>query len=464
MKRRTVLLVLAVMIAVVIAVSIYYTAGPEPESPVSDEPADDQRVEISLVEIEDIQTMELVSPQRTLRFFKEGEQWQVEHPYPIVLDQNSVIDLAYSFGRLYSEKVIDPSPADLTRYGLDPPQVVGKATLKDGMVLELYLGNSTPVRNTYYLMAKDDPVVYAVWANHGLHLSYELADVRQKEIGRINKQEIVYIKIARKGRPTLEIHRAGQEMFEKFPYLQSEYYLSGPYQETIPIDREALVKFLSSLPPQFKVARFVDDNPVSLAPYGLDPPLLELMVRDTETDLHLFFGKDLEDSLIYFRVAGEKAVHALEKRELGFLQIKPFELIEKFAFIVSIDYVDRITLRYEGREHTFSIDRKQEGDEDTTFRVNGSEVEQAPFRQIYQSLIGLVVEAEREKPAIENPELVLTYTLNSGVVRNYRLSFVPYDADFLALFKNDSGVFLISRQQIRNMLEDVEKFLKEQVE
>jgi hypothetical protein len=405
--------------------------------------------------------MELISPQRTLRFFKEGEKWQVEYPYPLALDQNSVIDLAYSFGRLYSEKVIDPSPVDLTRYGLDPPQATGKATLKDGTVLELYLGNSTPVRNTYYLMAKDNPVVYAVWANHGLHLLYELADVRQREIGRINKQEIGYMKIVRKGQPDLEIHRAGQEMFEKFPYLQSEYYLSGPYRETIPIDREALVKFQGSLPPQLKVAKFVEDNPESLAPYGLDPPLIELVVRDAETDLHLFFGKDQENSLIYFRVAGEKAVHALDKNELDFLQIRPFELIEKFAFIVSIDYVDRITLRYEGQEHTFSIHRKQE---DTTFWVNGGKVEQAPFRQIYQSLIGIVVEAEREKPATENPELVLTYTLNSGLVRRYRLSFVPYDADFLALFKNDSGAFLISREQIRNMLGDVEKFLKEQEE
>ena len=53
--------------------------------------------------LDTIQTMELISDNGTLRFFREGENWRIEHPYPIKLDKSKVEDLLYSFGRLYSE-------------------------------------------------------------------------------------------------------------------------------------------------------------------------------------------------------------------------------------------------------------------------------------------------------------------------------------------------------------------------
>ena len=112
--------------------------------------------------------------------------WEVEYPYEVELKQINVDNIAYTFASLSAERVIEEeTPEDLSIYGLDNPQAVGKATLKDGSEKILYLGNETPKGNTYYLMVEGDPRVYEVWMNHGQHLLYTLADVRDKSLTRL---------------------------------------------------------------------------------------------------------------------------------------------------------------------------------------------------------------------------------------------------------------------------------------
>ena len=50
----------------------------------------------------------------------------------------------------------------------------------------------------------------------------------------------------------------------------------------------------------------------------------------------------------FLKVAGEKAVYAMQKSQLEFMNLKTFELANKFTFIVDIEYVDRILLKYGG--------------------------------------------------------------------------------------------------------------------
>ncbi|MBA7688559.1 hypothetical protein ES703_97043 [subsurface metagenome] len=171
--------------------------------------------------LDTIQTMELISDNGTLRFFREGENWRIEHPYPIKLDKSKVEDLLYSFGRLYSEKVIERNSQDLSVYGLHRPKATARASLSDGSILEFYLGDRTPFRNTYYFMTRDDTTVYAVWMNHGEHFTFELEDVRQKNLARINNKEITYLKIACFGRPTIEIRVISPEVAEQMPFRTS---------------------------------------------------------------------------------------------------------------------------------------------------------------------------------------------------------------------------------------------------
>jgi hypothetical protein len=80
--------------------------------------------------------------------------------------------------------------------------------------------------------------------------------------------------------------------------------------------------------------------------------------------------------------------------------------------------------------------------------------EELLVKRLYQSLIGLEIETELPSAQTmgEKADLELTYTLNRGELRTYRLEYIPYDQDFYALFKNGTLEFLTSRQQVQKVL------------
>jgi hypothetical protein len=456
-KRSAILAMLAVALVAAAGLGVYFTGKPRlaPIAPQTSE--DDQRVQITRADIEDIQTMELQSESRSLRFYRDGQQWRVEHPDGIRLDPSLMQDLAFTFGRLYAEKVIDRHPADRRQFGLDPPRGIGRATLKDGTVIELHLGDETPARNTWYLMVRGDPAVYAVWANHAMHLGYSLEDVRQRALARIEKREIGRLKILRAGNLVLDVVETSAELRERYPYLQSRYALLRSGRPPRAVDPKELLKSLGGFPAQLKIARFVDDHPQSLTRYGLDRPRLELLIRDRDNSLHLLFGADADESLVYTQTAGQKSVFALRKDELDVLQATSFQLMEKLAFIVPIGLVDRIRLEYDNMAYGFDLIRLGQGQEPPViYLMDGTQVEEKHFKRLYQSFIGLTVEGQLREPVTGKPEVELIYTLNGGKLQAVRLSFLPYNQDFYALLFNGAGEFLISRQQLLSMLREVQ--------
>ncbi|HEY8463698.1 MAG TPA: hypothetical protein VIM29_06735, partial [Bacillota bacterium] len=67
-------------------------------------------------------------------------------------------------------------------------------------------------------------------------------------------------------------------------------------------------------------------------------------------------------------------------------------------------------------------------------------------------------EAENPDPimAPAAPEVKITFYLNSGPVREHHFSFVSFNPDFYAIFRNRRSEFLISKDQVQVMLQELE--------
>jgi hypothetical protein len=419
--------------------------------------------------------MTITTADHRLEIIKEGEEWKVDTDFPIVLDKSAVEDITYSFASLFSEKIVEEDPQDLAQYGLDPPVSRAVAHLSDGSVRELYVGDRTPARNTYYLMARDDPRVYAVWLNHGRNLQYSLDDIRDRSLPQVNLMELKYMRLDRKGQPTIEIirrERDGKKVWnDEVEFSLSSLVLTSPYPQAKPVNTQTFDELLKKYP-QLKIAKFVDDTPAEYASYGLEDPQAEIVMIDSESSLHLLLGKR-EGNLVYFKLKSGKAVHALSTDILEFLDVKPFDLIDKFTFIVNIDHVEIIRIRGMGRDHTLSITRekvehkegegKKEDEEEEikeTFFLDGQEVEDEPFRKFYQDLLWIFLDAYHNESLKEVPELTITYLLNKGRTKRHILGFVPYNVDFYALFKNGESEYLVSREQVKKMLIKLDAFVE----
>jgi len=468
MKRRTIILiVLGIVLGVVVGMTIYLTSTPlsnRSDSTKTEETNDEklQRVPITNIDRDSIHTIELEREDEVLLLYRQGNEWHIKHPHPVEQDADRVNTIVSSIEQLYSERVVEENPQDLLQYGLQPPQTLIRVTLYNDQILTLYLGDLVPVGTGYYLMIEGNPTVYMVKRIHGEHFNYGLADVRRQQVGQINPKELQYLKIARHGRRTVELLRMNDENWNQILFAVSNYTINQPYKDVYPTDAEEMDELMSRLPAYFQIDRFVDDRPNNLAQYGLEKPSAELLVEDGKNTVHLYFGDDLDEKHIYFQVAGKKSVYAMEKYELEFMSLNPFRLVDKLAFIVKLDDVDTITVEYLGKVQTFSLVSNGEGQEQVTiYRVNGIEVKEKPFKELYRRLITLTVEGDAGQHVSENPEIRLVYSLNRGSIHEYTLSFVPYDVDFYALFRNGVNDFLISKEQVQSMLDDVEAFASE---
>jgi hypothetical protein len=241
------------------------------------------------------------------------------------------------------------------------------------------------------------------------------------------------------------------------------YEMIRPYRQAYGVDTEDLNTFLQSIP-AFRIEEFVADNVSDFSPYGLARPAAELYMQDEETTVHLYFGDHKDQSEVYFRQSGVDSVYTVRRDQLDFLDQRAFPLVDKFAFIVNIDDVDRVSVKGQDTEIELSMTRTGEGDDEvTTYFADGTEVEEDPFKKLYQSFIGLFIEAELDQPTGRAPEVTMTYHMNKGDQPSFTIEYIPHDVDFYEVRVDGASEFLMSREQIRLMLEDVRKFLAEHV-
>jgi hypothetical protein len=462
MNRRTILIALTAALAVVVVLAVWFTVKPPADPEISEADEDDQRVEISRFELDLIKEMKVQSPRGELKILKAGDQWLVDYPYEIKLDTTAIEDLTYSFARLYSEKIVSEEPGDLAEYGLDPPVATAEAALTDGTSRTFYLGNRTPARNTYYLRAEGDPRIYAVWMNHGEHFQWTVDDVRERDFPTVDPQALVSFRLLRREREDIVLRRKAEDE-KDIRFSVGFYEMIKPYRQSYGVDTEDLNTFLESIP-AFRIEEFVADNVNDFSPYGLARPAAELYMQDEETTVHLYFGDQKDDNEVYFRQAGVSSVYTVRSDQLEFLKQRAFPLVDKFAFIVNIDDVDRVAVTSPETSIELSMAREGEGEEEvTTYFADGKEVEEDPFKKLYQSFIGLFIEAELEKPTGQAPEVIMTYHMNKGGQPSFTIEYIPHDVDFYEVRVDGSSEFLMSREQIRLMLDDIKKFLAEHV-
>ncbi|HUV07457.1 MAG TPA: DUF4340 domain-containing protein [Spirochaetia bacterium] len=465
MRKSLILILLAVVLLALVGGFILLKNRPK-----TDQTKDQnkERVPISEFDRSLIKTMTFTTADHVLKLYKEGDVWKVEYDIPIKIDQDAVDRLTYSFSSLYSERIVEEQPQNLEQYGLDTPRATAAAALTDGTTAELYLGDQTPDRNSFYLMKKGDLRVFAVWFNNGKNFQSGVEDIRDRSLPTVNLQELTYLKLKRQGEPDIEVIKRdeSQKWGDEITFSLSSLIMTSPYPDPKPISSQSWGELLEKFP-SLKIEKFINDRSTGYAPYGLEKPSAEIVIRDGQNTLHLILGNTIGD-LVAFKLPGEPAVYALTKDILKFLDVKPFTLVDKFAFIVNIDYVDRITLQGLGQDHELAIkretlqktgeDKKEEVKE--TFYFDGKEAEDKPFRQVYQDLLWVFVDAENEKPLNGTPEFQITYYLNRGERRKFTLAFVPYDVDFYALFKNGKSEYLVSRDQIKKMIPKLDAVFK----
>ncbi|MCL2319113.1 MAG: DUF4340 domain-containing protein [Treponema sp.] len=406
---------------------------------------------------------------------KKGDLWQLTSlggkvpPKGIDLDQSPIQSLAYSLASIYVDRVVDDNPSDLSVYGLSNPSVRAIVTDSGGKKAEYIRGDMTPSRSSYYVMQQGDPRVYIVSSYSADNMAFALDKIRNKSL--FPAFEFPAVK-------EFQLDGGGSRIVispkpaSAPPYLEASFstlIMTSPYKLTRGVDSEAMDKAITPLK-GLQVQEFVDDNPSSLQPYGLDKPLkIHLVVKGTPPDsggtagnntntnlpdqtLDLLVGKAVNGNY-YAKTAGAPAVFTVSGVE-SVVGIKPFSLIDKFALLINIDKVDHLSVT--GGPKPLTADFQGKGD-DGVYSLNGKKTDSSSFKKWYQAVIGLLSDSEYPGPA-KNPEtaggnITIEYQLNTPAGVRTSITLVPYDRDFYALRQEGTMEFLVSRNQVNKIYE-----------
>ncbi|NMA82538.1 MAG: DUF4340 domain-containing protein [Epulopiscium sp.] len=454
MKKSHTLILLVVLLGALLGTSFYLKNRPEEETQVE---VDEGKIELSRHDREEVVKMILETQDHKLVFERGENGWIANNDPSIPLNESSVRDLEYSFSNMYSEQIVEEDPEDLDKYGLKKPASVATVILKDGTEKTFYLGNKTATQNTYYLMVKGDPKVYTVWMNHGIHFTASLQSFRETTLPNVDNEQVIYFKLKRHEQPTVEVV-FNEEDGEGKAYGVGIWSLVQPYKQKHMVHSEEFTKVLTGIP-VFTGKELQDDHPKDLSLYGLDNPIMELEMKDMENNqIHILFGSEYDNGKQYFKLADEPAVYGISKSSLSTLQeLKPFTLLDKFAYIVNIDFVDQIKIEAPGKKYT--IELKKVDEDTTTYFINGKEIEEKPFKDFYQSLIGITADAENKEERVGSPEITTTFTLNVEP-HQVIVQYAPYNRDFYAVIRDGSSEFVASKGQLTQMLTKIENLLQ----
>lgn len=385
---------------------------------------------------------------------KNGDSWVVPAAkFPVKAD--SLNTLVTTLSDLTAIRLVDDNPSDLKQYGLDNPALTVTVKLdgSDDKVVEV--GDAVPNGTDNYVKLKNVNKVYTVASATTSSFSIKLDDLRDKSIGMVDTSTINYLKVTAGGK-TIEL-KPDESQYTTQPGLNIFQYYSyavGAKQESLQTLTQALGNITAD--------QFIEADAKDLKKYGLDKPSLDILVKDMNNkSIEILVGKDKDTDKAYFKTATSNTVYAVNKSSITpFTNIKAFDLYDKDVFLVNIDNVDQIYIKSPSSNYDIQLSRQtkkaeKQGDNDTvvtSYKVNGSNVEEEKFRSAYQKLIGLQVDSENDKNVSGTSEVSVIYHLNKGAEKLVTINFIPYNDEFYSVFLNGKSEFLISKSKVNDMV------------
>ena len=455
-KSKTLIAALAVL---VLLIGAYAGARAWQKKKASEKPAStafQESIRLTEFDSSEISKIEIISSELVLE--KNDGLWQLTFPQKkgIAIDQNAVSGKLWSISNLRADRVIEEEAVDLSQYGLDDPQGHTIITDSANKKAEVFFGNFTPGRDSYYVMVKGDPKVYTVYYYSVQNFTFKLDDIRKRDL--LPDFDPVSLTRFILENPDLKIEVEEKKGDDFLISSFSSFVITSPYRNPRAADSEKFGNIQQSLG-NLRIGEFIDDEPKSLAPYGLDKPG-RLYIESPAQSLDLNFGYGA-DGALYVKLAVEDGVFTVPGLE-DVINTKPFAIADKFILIFHIDTVKDYTVSGDGR--TIRAEIRGTKDEPEFF-LDGRRTADKEFRNYYQAVIGLLADAEYPGPQgkiSDGPAITITFNMKEPEGASASVSLTPYNRDFYSVTQNGETEFLLSRSQVQNIFESADKMVYEE--
>jgi hypothetical protein len=438
----------------------YWSEGKKPETKL-----EDKTITIFETSKENILSVDIENVNGKVGFKRDGEEWKLNPYKNISLIKSKVEGLIYDVANIKAEQIIEKDAKNLEMYGLDTPISIVFIKLGDGTEKIFYVGDSTPSKANHYFKEKDSGEVYSVYASKAEAFAKGLEEYRERTIFSFKPEDIREIAVEGKDLPKILIKAKEVKKDEKAEDKTTAGTLSTwdmiePYNRSV--DNEKIQQIILSKLTGINVDQFVEDEPKDLAQYGLDKPQYTVNFVDAHGKSITFLLGYSKDDSIYIKTPERNSVYLVDASNFEFKDADAFAFIEKFAYIVNIDTVNKILIEADGKQTTLEITHSTEEGKEDTYKVRGKDAEEGAFKKLYQDVIGLILDGPlmaKEKEKLGKTIASCTFYHIDGT-QDVNVKYVSIDDRRCAVVKNGTSEFYIQKKKVTAMLDALKGFGK----
>ncbi len=442
MKFRTTL-ILALILAVGI-VSVVILNKQEEKKEKAQERAS------KLLNIEQNDVQEIIFQPSGLHCIRDSVEWKIISPIETGGDKNAINSIVRMFGQLKKERTISSDSTEYNKFGLENPEQRLIVVHKQGTDT-IFVGEKSPTGSFVFARMSGSPDVFLTSTTLQRNVEKELFDMRNKDVLGFEKNAVRSLTLG---------NANGTFSLEKS---------AGEWKLTAPGDFEAdnseVNKILNRLNSE-NVKEFVDENPASLARYGLTNPAIQvdLMLGPNMAKKTLFIG-DLKNERYYAKDESRTPVFLVDSAFVSVLNADLYKLRNKdLADFMSGD-VDQISLEYSGQTVTWSKD------------TSGTWIITEPLKQQARSWkISSITRKAAQLEVVEfvddDPSMLTSYGLEDPQVRAIFFQQGQVLLDILlgntvgdnvyAKKADQNSVVLVEKSVLEEFTPDVNELVKEQ--
>lgn len=415
---------------------------------------------------EDVRIVVLEYPGRSIRLARRDGTWAITEPRELEADPTTVENLLRATAEAELKRVVDETPADLAKFGLDPPAATIRIELADGTALPaIAVGGSTPIGFNAYARRGEEPAVLLTSGAFQSGVKKDLEDLRDKTIVRFEDAKVTKLTLRRNGEAPIVLARAEQGWRLEAPVDARADAIT--VQSMLGSLRAMRARGFADDPSEDAASAPADGEATARAPAdrGLTAPQLtvELSLEGGGAEA-IEFGaaKPGEgESLIYVRRRGTETVYEVGSHVLANLSKTPDELRDKTVVSLDIAAVQSLTVeRSDGQG--FTLERDGE-----SWRVTGADA--ATRSSVAERLVedavqirGSRVAATREQLTefgLDKPDLRILLRSDEGDLATIRLSskdeaFFAFTDDATAIFEIPDYVYRRFDKRRTDLLEE----------
>lgn len=449
------------------------------------------------VDSDDISELTIESGENEYTFKQEDETWTYAGDENFPLNTEELSSKVASITSVTATTTIE-EPENIQEYGLDEPSV--KITVKtvDGESDTLEVGDeNTAVSGCYIMINEDESKIYLVDSLVKTSMEFQISDLAlEEEIPSITGSTVKHVTV-QQSTGTKELGEDGNSE-TGWTYTETDGSTSAAGSSLV---QDYMGQFTS-----LSWNSFVSADTSDLSQYGLDNPAKvtisyevtetadssedgsteedseestdsdntgdsedsdEQETKTVEKQAVLLIGNQDDEGNYYAKMQDNQYVYTLSSSTVeGIINITRDNFLDTKVSDYSFADMDKVTFIRNGSTYTAtkvtkeveSDDEEGETTSETSYLINGKEVDMTEFSEFYSKITAL--EWQSQAGSIEpqgEPEITITFEKTGGI--QVTTEYYSYDSNFYLVFDSKGNKVLVNKIKVKEILDSFDALI-----